>query len=83
MGDAPEGGRLRTPEIITLESLAMSSILAFKIAAQKRAPKSTALDLVVARFAREHDEHLSPILGCYLCLHNEPRSEARELPAAA
>ena len=61
----------------------MSSILTFKIAAQKRAPKSTPLDFVVARFAREHDEHLSPMFGCYLCLHNEPRSKARELPAAA
>ena len=27
------------------------------------------LDIVVARHARSHDDHVSPIVGCYLCLH--------------
>jgi hypothetical protein len=61
----------------------MTSILTFKPEATKKSPKPSALDLVVARFAREHDEHVAPIVGCYLCLHNEPRSQARELPVAA
>jgi hypothetical protein len=61
----------------------MSSILTFKPAATKKAPKPSALDLTIARFAREHDDHVAPIVGCYMCLHNEPRSQSRELPAAA
>jgi hypothetical protein len=61
----------------------MSSILQFKIAAQRRVPVPTALDVVVARFAREHDAHVSPIVGCYMCLHNEPGRKSQEMRAAA
>jgi hypothetical protein len=61
----------------------MSSILTFKPVSAKKSSKPSALDLVVARFAREHDDHVAPVVGCYLCLHNEPRTQARELPAAA
>jgi hypothetical protein len=65
----------------------MSSLFMFKRAvepaATKKAPKLSALELVVARFAREHDDHVAPIVGCYLCLHNEPRTQSRELPVAA
>ena len=61
----------------------MSSILTFKPAPAKKASKPSALEVVVARFASEHDDHVAPVVGCYLCLHNEPRSQSRELPAAA
>jgi hypothetical protein len=45
------------------------------------------LDIVIARHAHAHGhgEHVSPILGCYLCLHGV-RTEAtavRELRLAA
>jgi hypothetical protein len=46
-------------------------------------PKGTALDRVIAQFARSHVTHISPIVGCYQCLHNEPRVTSRALLAAA
>jgi hypothetical protein len=58
------------------------SIFTFRPTPAKKFARPSAFDLVVARFAREHDEHVAPIVGCYLCLHNEPRSP-RELLAAA
>ena len=47
--------------------------------------RPTALDRVIAYHARGHEMHVSPIVGCYQCLHNEPRvaSQGLELPAAA
>ena len=41
-----------------------------------------ALERLVARYARVHESHVSPLVGCYRCLLNEPR-EARELRLAA
>jgi len=40
-----------------------------------------ALDRLTAAYARVHADHESPLVGCYLCLHNEPRR--REVLAAA
>jgi hypothetical protein len=45
------------------------------------------LDIVVARnaHAHAHGDHVSPIFGCYLCLHGVrvEANEIRELRAAA
>jgi hypothetical protein len=45
------------------------------------------LDIVTARHAAAHRDgaHVSPIFGCYLCLHGVrvPAPEVRELEAAA
>jgi len=40
------------------------------------------LDIAIARHARNHDSHESPLVGCYLCLIGAPRN-VRELRAAA
>ena len=40
------------------------------------------LDIAVARHARSHDDHTSPIVGCYPCLHGVARFE-RNIRAAA
>ncbi len=42
----------------------------------------SALDRLTAAYALVHDTHEAPLVGCYLCLHNEPRRR-RELAAAA
>ena len=57
----------------------MSQVITFKTIS---AAKSSPLDRVIARFALAHGSHLSPIVGCYLCLHNEARP-SKELAAAA
>jgi hypothetical protein len=62
----------------------MPSITAIRSAESHVAsPKGTALDRVIAQFVRSHATHISPILGCYQCLHNEPRVTSRALLAAA
>jgi hypothetical protein len=40
------------------------------------------LDIVIARHARAHDQHVSPLLGCYLCLMGTQRG-LRSMQAAA
>ena len=60
----------------------MPSTIAFKSARPAAAVKTSALDRLVARYALAHDSHEAPLVGCYLCLHNEPRLP-RELAAAA
>jgi hypothetical protein len=40
------------------------------------------LDIVIARYARNHGSHVSPLVGCYLCLTGVPHT-ARERRAAA
>ena len=61
----------------------MSSIIALHATrASRRVARPSALDLVIARFAREHDRHVSPIVGCYLCLHNIARAPRALLVAA-
>ncbi len=60
----------------------MSSTIAFKSARSGATVKTSALDRLIARYALAHDSHEAPLVGCYLCLHNEPRLP-RELAAAA
>jgi hypothetical protein len=60
----------------------MSAIIAFKPSSKKKPATPSALDIVVAHWAREHDEHIAPIVGCYQCLHNEPRSRQQQSAAA-
>ena len=52
----------------------MSSIITLATRTARNVAKPSALDLVIARFAREHDWHVTPIVGCYLCLHNVARA---------
>ena len=59
----------------------MSTITQFKLT-RSVAESRSALDRLTAAYARVHDQHASPLVGCYLCLHNEPR-QPRELEAAA
>ena len=44
--------------------------------------KLSLLDIVIARHARNHGNHVSPLVGCYLCLIGFPH-EVRELRLAA
>ena len=44
--------------------------------------KVSLLDIVIARYARQHGDHVSPLVGCYLCLTGVPHT-VRELRAAA
>jgi hypothetical protein len=57
----------------------MSSVIAFD---RRHTAKPSALDLVIARFARDHDQHITPIVGCYLCLHHVARASRAILIAA-
>ena len=59
----------------------MSTISQFRLA-RTSAGNRNALDRLTAAYARVHDQHTSPLVGCYLCLHGEPR-RPRELEAAA
>ena len=59
----------------------MSNIIPFR-ASRRAASERTALDALIAAYARVHDEHVSPLVGCYLCLHDVPR-QRRELAKAA
>jgi hypothetical protein len=59
----------------------MSTITQLKLA-RSGAESRSALDRLTAAYARVHDQHTSPLVGCYLCLHNEAR-RPRELEAAA
>jgi hypothetical protein len=43
----------------------------------------TPLEITVARHARSHDIHVSPIVGCYLCLHGVARAASPATRRAA
>ena len=60
----------------------MSSIITLNTRTTRSVAKPSALDLVIARFAREHDRHVSPIVACHLCLHNIARVPRALLAAA-
>jgi hypothetical protein len=59
----------------------MSSLIPFRLS-RRAASERTALDTLVAAYGRVHYEHVSPLVGCYLCLHDEPRRR-RQLAKAA
>jgi hypothetical protein len=60
----------------------MTSSPTAKISAASSLTLLSVLDIVIARYARSHGTHESPIVGCYLCLTGAPRI-VRELRAAA
>ena len=60
----------------------MNSSPTSKISSASGLTRLSLLDIVIARHARNHDAHESPIVGCYLCLTGAPRI-GRELRAAA
>ena len=59
----------------------MSTVTQFK---PSRTPATDvhALERLTAAYAEVHFEHETPLVGCYLCLHGEPR-RPREVAAAA
>lgn len=60
----------------------MSSTIPFRRVRSVATGYTGALDRLIAAYSRSHHGHEAPIVGCYLCLHNEPR-RPRELAAAA
>ena len=60
----------------------MSSTIPFQPVRPRAAVRISALDRLTAAYGLVHDTHESPIVGCYMCLHNEP-PRRRELSAAA
>jgi hypothetical protein len=60
----------------------MNSTHSSKNASASSPTRLSLLDIVIARHARSHGNHESPIVGCYLCLTGGPRN-VRELRAAA
>jgi hypothetical protein len=60
----------------------MSSTIAFKSARPTSTIKTSALDRLIARYALAHEAHEAPLVGCYLCLLDQPRLPG-ELAAAA
>jgi hypothetical protein len=60
----------------------MNSSTTSKKSASSSPTRLSLLDIVIARHARSHGAHESPIVGCYLCLTGAPRN-VRELRAAA
>lgn len=60
----------------------MNSIPAARKPIRPNPTRLSLLDIAIARHARNHDSHESPLVGCYLCLIGAPRN-VRELRAAA
>ena len=60
----------------------MSSTIQFKRARPLAAVKTSALERLIAMYSSSHDLHVAPLVGCYQCLHGEPRRR-RELASAA
>ena len=68
--------------VLAKEPSQMSSTIPFKPAQPRAAIKISALDRLTAAYALVHHTHEAQIVGCYKCLHNEPRRR-RELSLAA
>jgi hypothetical protein len=47
------------------------------------APGRHALQRLTAAYGRSHDSHVSPLVGCYLCLHDVPRGRVEARLVAA
>lgn len=60
----------------------MSSTIPFQPVRPRGTVRLSALDRLTAAYSLVHYTHEAPIVGCYMCLHNEPRRR-RELSAAA
>ena len=59
----------------------MSSIIPFTLS-RRATTDRRALDRLIGAYARAHDAHESPLVGCYLCLHGVARRSV-ELSVAA
>ena len=64
------------------EHPAMNSNPAARKSIRSSPTRLSLLDIAIARHARNHDSHESPLVGCYLCLIGAPR-KVRGLRAAA
>ena len=51
----------------------MHSPITFNLFPKRPTRRPTALERLTSAFARSHQAHVSPIVGCYLCLHGVPR----------
>jgi hypothetical protein len=60
----------------------MPATIDFKFPTRPASRKASALERLTRAFARSHHAHMTPIVGCYLCLHNVARRPL-ELAAAA
>ena len=60
----------------------MSSVIQFKLVRPVGSIETSALERLTAAYALSHHTHVTPLVGCYLCLRNAPR-RPRELAAAA
>ena len=59
----------------------MTSIIPFTLS-RRATTNRRALDRLIAAYARTHDAHEAPLVGCYLCLHGVAR-RTDDLAAAA
>ena len=59
----------------------MATIIPFTVSLRATSSRR-ALDRLTSTYARSHPTHVSPMVGCYLCLHSVPRRR-QELAAAA
>ena len=59
----------------------MATIIPFTVSLRATSSRR-ALDRLTASYARSHVTHVSPLVGCYHCLHGVPR-RPQELAAAA
>jgi hypothetical protein len=51
----------------------MPATIQFKFATSPATRKASALERLTRAFARSHYAHVTPIVGCYLCLHDVVR----------
>jgi hypothetical protein len=51
----------------------MPATIQFKFPTRPAIPKPSALERLTAAYGRSHHTHVTPIVGCYLCLHDAPR----------
>jgi hypothetical protein len=60
----------------------MYSPIKFRLFPVRTTRIATPLERLTVAYARSHGTHETPLVGCYLCLHNAPR-RPRELASAA
>jgi hypothetical protein len=51
----------------------MPATIEFRFPTRPASRKASALERVTRAFGRSHHAHVTPIVGCYLCLHNVAR----------
>jgi hypothetical protein len=60
----------------------MPATIQFKFPTRPATDKPSALERLTAAYGRSHHAHVTPIVGCYLCLHDAARRPL-ELASAA